>query len=435
MMKKPGWVISVLSAFLLPSFLVVLTASASTGSPQNLRPDAVTSGGPLGNLFQISFTDTDAKDPAIAYHPQRHEYLVVWKNDLLNNSDIHAQRVSATGMLVGNPFFVSTGPGGDRYQPDVVYNSKQQEYLVIWAIDPPGPPGFEFHAQAVAAQGGITGPDITFATGVYSAGGLHVAYSPVSDKYLVVWSTPGIVTQKVYGQVLNSDGSTSAPNFDITGPLLNVGQALVAFNRSRNEYLVVWSEYFSGGTTRDVRARRVQGNGTPMYPDNLALTALPDDQWAAAVAAMPTEPDKGEYLVGFEDGTPVAVYDLMALRVTGEGQVQGAHFPVSESPDDDVGLAIAADEHNLRYLLVNERKLVRIPHRPSIILGREVSLEGQPLGSDTGIAGEQATTPAVAAGRAGDYLVVFADKPATPTFDIYGRLWGLHRVFLPVVLR
>jgi hypothetical protein len=108
---------------------------------------------------------------------------------------------------------------------------------------------------------------------------------------------------------------------------------------------------------------------------------------------------------------------------------------VFESPDEDHLLDIAVDEANHRYLLVGERRFQSQPVHDAVIVGREVSLDGQLLGHEEQIALENATTPAVAAGHAGRYLVVFADRPSPGTQEIFGQLWGLHRVLLPIVMR
>jgi hypothetical protein len=435
-MRNSRWLASILSSLLLLSFLAALTASASMAGPHSPLPAAVDSATSLGSTFQISFSGFDTEDPVLAYNPHLEEYLVVWLNDRLSNDDIQAQRVSAGGELIGSPFFVSSGPGGNRYVPDVAYNFQRQEYLVIWALDTAGS-GFELHAQAVTAQGGLTGPDVIFGTGIYSIAGFHVAYSTASDKYLVVRGWASQPSDYLYGQVLNSDGSVSGSSFTIAGPISNVQGAHVAYNRSRNEYLVAWSEYPSPTGSREVRARRVQGNGTPMYPESLTITDLAEHQWAEAVAAMPTDPDHGQYLVGFEHvPSTTAEQSLWALRLEGEGQALGSHLPVFETEEENIDLALAANEHSLRHLAVCKRTYTGIHGQPSVILGRELSLEGLPVGEEVWIAMENATSPAVAAGPAGQYLVVFADKPGTSTIDIYGRVWGVrHLVFLPVVLR
>jgi hypothetical protein len=384
-MRKSRWATSIVLALLLPLFLAVLTANAGPSGTPELPLDAESSGAPLGDIFQISFTTMRSWIPAVAYHAQRQEYLVVWENDRPNNGEIQAQRLSASGDLIGNPFFVSAGPGSDRSEPDVVHNSQRQEYLVVWLQEPTGPR--ELHARAVSAQGGVIGSDVTVATEVPGgpSGGPKVAYSPVSDKYLVVWV--GGSPEKILGQVLNSDGSTSGTNFAIAEPHAYVESAHVAFNRSRNEYLAVWAQMPRVGNDWDVHARRLQGNGTPMFPENLALKALPYNQRPVAVAAMPTEPAQGQYLVGILDSWTTFEPNLWAQRVAGEGQVLGDRLPSFVSADRDHPLAIAADEHTRHYLLVGGRILPGISGQPSIVLGREMSLDGQFLGEGVPIGG------------------------------------------------
>ena len=152
---------------------------------------------------------------------------------------------------------------------------------------------------------------------------------------------------------------------------------------------------------------------------------------------MPTDPDHGQYLVGFKHSpTFVADQSLWLLRLEGEGQVLGGHFPVFEIDGENTELALAASEDTYRHLAVCKRTFTGIHGQPSVILGRELSLEGFPVGEEVWLAEENATTPAVAAGPGGQYLVVYADKPGTSTVDIYGRVCGVqHTQFLPVVLR
>ena len=106
-------------------------------------------GAQIGADFQISFVGTaddpdfDANDPAVAYNSTTNEYLVVWSADHYADGDfeIFARRVDAdTGDLLGSMARVSVmGPGVDpNYDglgPAVVYNSTDNQYLVIWYGD------------------------------------------------------------------------------------------------------------------------------------------------------------------------------------------------------------------------------------------------------------------------------------------------------------
>ena len=100
-------------------------------TPQGVPPD-VDAGEPIGTQFPIlndsSVTEVSA---AIAYNPQRQEYLVVWYNDRPGNDDIRARRVARDGTPVGPAFYISIGPGAERRYPDVAYNPQRNEYLVV----------------------------------------------------------------------------------------------------------------------------------------------------------------------------------------------------------------------------------------------------------------------------------------------------------------
>ena len=50
-------------------------------------------GGPISGDIRISRVGANGVSPAVAFNPQRTEYLVVWYNDRTGNDDIQAQRV------------------------------------------------------------------------------------------------------------------------------------------------------------------------------------------------------------------------------------------------------------------------------------------------------------------------------------------------------
>ena len=71
-------------------------------------------GGPISGDIRISRVGANGVSPAVAFNPQRNEYLVVWYNDRVGNDDIQAQRVRANGKLIGGDFFIAAGPGAER---------------------------------------------------------------------------------------------------------------------------------------------------------------------------------------------------------------------------------------------------------------------------------------------------------------------------------
>ena len=110
-------------------------------------------------------------------------------------------------------------------------------------------------------------------------------------------------------------------------------------NRSRNEYLVVWEQEDPGPGDFDIYGRRVQGFGTPMHPESIEIRRGGADQLAPAVAAIPTSPNQGRYLVVWEDHWVPGDIDIHGRRVDGEGNPQ---------PDVDVKITFEDGEYTLK---------------------------------------------------------------------------------------
>jgi len=390
---------------------------------------AVSAGGPIGGMFLIRDETVDTKDPAVAYNSQRQEYLVVFWNDRPGCDDIRAERVSKDGKLLGG-VWVANGCPNDRGYPAVAYNSQANEYLVVWQED-----DMNIRGQRVSATGGLTGGAFDIAPGVPSYPRCYtpaVAYASTENKYLVVFQFYSPTTgYSIVAQALNSDGSAWGTGFEVE-PYTASGKWYpdLAYNRLRNEFLVVWDQENSG--QYDIRGRRVGmvgGAGTLGSAFWFGCDASRDDI-VPAVAAVPRSPD-GQYLVAWQYWTSANNYDVWAQRVAGGGTLEGNAFLVRYNPfaQDDLGPAVAGSESNQQYLVA----WTILPAVYPCVWGQVVSTSGAHVGTMTVVGGVDAGNPAVAAGPTGDFLIAFHDS-LVGNYDIYGRLWG-NRLYLPLVLK
>ena len=162
--------------------------------------------GPDGNIAY------DADDVAVAWNSTSNEYLVVWEGEdnivplVSGEMEIFGQRIygnRASGDTFGtNDFRISDmGPNGNTsyfaYDPDVVYNSVSNEYLVVWDGDDNTSPLVddekEVFGQRITAAGAETGVDFRISdmgpdgNVAYDADNSAVAYSPTSNHYLALW--------------------------------------------------------------------------------------------------------------------------------------------------------------------------------------------------------------------------------------------------------
>ena len=246
-----------------------------------IAPHAAPAFGPLGEDFRISFmgadgdTNYEAGEPSVAYNPSANEYLVVWSGDdnaapLVNDeSEILAQRVSASGALLGGRIRVSDmGPDGDAnyeaFSPQVAYNPANDQYLVTWFGDDNNAPlvddEFEIFGQLLGATGGAVGVNDFRISDMgpdgdvnYDADSPSVAYNSADSLWLVTWSgddnTAPLVDEEreAFGQLLTAAGVGAGVNdFRISdmGPdgdaSYDVFAPSVSYSSADSQFLVVW---------------------------------------------------------------------------------------------------------------------------------------------------------------------------------------------------
>jgi hypothetical protein len=398
-------------------------------------------GGPLGHAFNISnLPETEAVRPSIAYNSNRDEYLAVWWNDRSANDDIYGQRVSGKGALIEDRFPVAAGKNHERRYPDVAYNSQADEYLVVWQDDIAA----SIFGQRVSATGQLLDVEI-------SIGGLEdwnwaakVAYASTENKYLVVWIEYGFTTTTyaIAGKEVSSTGSPGSRFVIETDYVNTVAGVDLAYNRASNEFLVVWCEGVGGdnvyghriemvGSDYNVYGRRVKMAGGAGTPDPaFPIFQSGSDEVNPAVAALPAHGGQGQYLVVCE-----ASEWIQGQLVTSDGNLEGSLIDVSAS-SDATNPAVAGSESTGQYLVVwTQEEYVPPPPTYVGIVGRAISIDGNPVGEKAAIGGLLADDAAVVGGAWGDFLVAFDDLPPEGLIrEVYGRLWG-NRVYLPLVLK
>jgi hypothetical protein len=423
---------------------VMLAVGAVPGSAarsQSRSPEsgsslaAASGGGPIGSLFLIADQPVDTCTPAVAYNSQREEYLVVWGNARAACSDIYGQRVSKNGTLIGPWFAIAAGCPEERLYSSVAYNSQHDEYLVVWQQYPASSSTTgDIYGQRISATGGLLGGAISIAVGAPGSARYDpaVAYASTEDKYLVVFGYYYPPTGYGIGaRAFQSDGSPWGSAFGIE-PSPSMGMIAVswdlAYNRLRNEFLVVWM--WENGSQLDIRGRRVKmSGGAGTLGDAFWISTDATEEYYPTVAAVLRPPD-GQYLVVWVRQLSSGDTDIWAQRVTGVGTLESGPLIISISPSDEWGPAVAGKDSNRTYLVAWGRTL------PSSIelFGVTVSSDGT-RGGERHLGGPAGYHPVVSSGPSGDFLVAFDNLPSgAPNRDIYGLLWG-NRVYLPLVLR
>jgi hypothetical protein len=376
---------------------------------------------PMGAPFLISDNVLNGFDPSVIYNSEHDEYLVVW--DYFD--DVYARRVSSRGELLGDMWWV-TSDSEDDNQPVVAYDFVHDHYLIVWMREVtsgnyrmfgrfipwngpnPGSPQFEISTTSVS------GNDHQF----------QVAFTLAQGEFLAVWTTPtgGWPEYNIVGRRLKADGSGfPAGTFTIaSNPSENRQNPDLAYNLSRNEYLVTYdNDYIQGTNNENIYATRMAGDGTPLGGGEFSVADWPDDELLPAVAACGAA---DQFLVTWQS-IQVSGPKLYARFINGDG-VLGNVYQIDDStpsfPYGDVDLSC---RWGVQYLLTWERWY------PALI---KVGIWGRQVYSDESMDPkfeivapdpDSREAPALASGDP-NFLLAWENRDSGGYADIYGRILG-----------
>ena len=390
----------------------------------------------LGSFINIRTNDSiDNWEPVVAYNSTRGEYLVVWWDDdsAVSTQAIYAQRIDSKGAPVGSqPITVAYYAGHLQWQPDVVYNPTHDEYLVTYTYEA-GPGDWDIWATRLAWDGSAAGPDIWINNATTVQQNPAVAYDSKHDEYLVVWeSEQGPLTRDIWGQRVDSAGTPQGGAVCIAtsaGDLRT--RPDVAYNPAQDNYLIAYTYQDDAAQDGDIFAKVAPWNLGPLsgeieiiynvnLQDDVALTA-----------------GGGEYLAVWQDGPGSSWRTIYGRRINGDGSIPAAPFVIAEHANLSLSAPDVSYSAGYGYLVSWDYGTGTTSSYD--IYGRYVMPgQDQACGKEFGIdvGSDRQIDPAVACNPIGDCLVVYGDDyPVYGEWEIRGRFVIPYHVYLPLTLR
>ena len=207
----------------------------------NANGDAVTGEFDIAtNATTVQLSTQWTMGAPAAYSTVSDEFLVVWGGAKFATADIFAHRVSNTGALLGAPILISAGTAAlyDR-DPSVAYSPVTNKFLVGWGIyNEAGRFGYS-SARTVDAGSGALGNQVDLGSAV-GVSITSIAYNRTHDQFLFAWHNQTSWSPNLhYGQLFNSSGAPIGSIKVVSGYYGTYDALDVEFNSFAGEYLLI----------------------------------------------------------------------------------------------------------------------------------------------------------------------------------------------------
>ena len=393
----------------------------------------------LGPEIAISERVSDEYSPAIAYNSVHDQYLVVWENIWPGgHHDIYAQRISGDGRLL--TWFAVASGSHKQMEPAVAYDPVYDRYLVVWTYDTPGDSSnWDVYGRFSPWSGpddNLTDFPLCDTTG--NVGHPSVAYALTQQQFMVAWAEyPSGLASYIRARRVFAAGGFPDPPFSISNGLENRDRPDVAYNLTYNQFLVTWMVY-KGSKSWDIYGLRyaamgyVMPGGDPRVVGEFIISSFSAREERPSVAACYYP---NQYLVAWQsdEDTSGANYAIYARYLTGDAD-PGSIFKVSSTTLSSQEVDVDCDASGQKYMLTWQ---VLFVNPVFAIFARQVYPNGS-TGPEFGVVNPGPTSgrqyPAVAGGQS-SYLVVWEHiREAVGNLDIHGRLLR-YANFLPVIAK
>ncbi len=425
----------------------------------------------LYNLGQTTVSAPgDQWAPRIAYSGAADRYLVVWQDNRSGQSwDIYGQLVGRNGSTVGAALPLFAGTFADR-TPAVAGQNSASQFMVVFERDPDGSDNPQIYACTITGSGTVSS---AFAIRHWYNARMSpaIAHHSGTDDYLVVWTDIGLATQEdIQAQRVRSDRNLVGELTVVSAGRKGQEAPGLAYNSTRNEYLVVWQDYRSG-SDYDIYSRRVTASGERIGQEVAIHTAGSingrpaaafnphDEQFLIAWQVIPSEtsgydiyarftggdgsPSEAAFLVSRDtntigEGVPDVAYNptgneflilwhaftdglwrIWGQRISAAGQLLGRNFQVSSSPGDAQSPQLAYNATRNEYVAVwQDFRSQRID-----IYGQRLNADGERLGGNFVVstaAGNKGRCDVAYGVQRDEYLVVWGDTRSEGQ-DIYAQ--------------
>ena len=236
--------------------------TAYTDYPYGIKCRLVSADGtPKGSPIPVTSVDT-AGNPAIAYDSSLDRFLVAWGQYDGAYYVIKGRILESNGAFVGNE--IAIGDDSNNIGTiKIAYSPSSQRYLVVFH----DVPSKNISGQFVNGDGALEGSNFTAIAGdsipnyTYAVDP-NVAYDSVNHRFLVAAAAygNGAPPMAIYGVVLNDNGTVFTSPYFILDSNTFLYPPAIAYDPVNQRFLVSWEVYFGDG--HELWGQLINANGT-----------------------------------------------------------------------------------------------------------------------------------------------------------------------------
>ena len=246
---------------------------------RDIYAQRISATGELLSWFAVSAGSNDRAQPSVAYDPVNDRYLVVWIYDYYGDGsdwDVYGRFIPALGPDAGLGEFAICDWKTSQWTPVVAYGRTQEEFMVVWANNQTtGVPWYISGRRIDAKTGNFpsTGSDITIAHPSQHRINPDIAYNLKRNEYMVVWEQAA-GSQDIWALRMTGTATpVGGGEFAVAGWPDSEELPAVAACSGQDQYLVAWqSDVGTGKTDYAIYAWYLDGDGAklgaPLVIDN-----------------------------------------------------------------------------------------------------------------------------------------------------------------------
>ncbi len=206
--------------------------------------------------FPISEKLKSQMHSAVAFNSKRRQFFVVYNSSESGSPDIKGVILDENGTPVTDELMINDTVG-DQYNPYIVYNPKDDTYLINWE-DFRNVPTWEQNGEIYGAlldgDGTVLVNDIPmiddFGTADEGDQRLnHIAYNPDKNEFFVCWAdtAPSLNNIAVRGRFITSDGMVAGPVFTVVDTAAPQIFPHPIYVPAKKLYFVLWEDGRNAG--------------------------------------------------------------------------------------------------------------------------------------------------------------------------------------------